>query len=287
MTRTAARSGTVLGLVALGVALAACSPSGSAPSDDPAVTVEKGIEYPGADGSALEADACVPTGEGPHPAVVLVHGGAFAEGDRGTMGSICRALGDQGFAAFAVDYRLIPATYPAQIDDVSASIRWLREDAQVERFGLDGSLSLLGSSAGAIIALSTAESLETASTPVDAVVALSPAASLTADAAQLGDPRPDLESVVQAYLGCDDLAQCPEAAAASPVQSAQLLPPTLIVHGSDELIPLAQAELLDGALADAGITHDLVVVDGAKHGLQLLNNDTRRSIVSFLRDNAK
>ncbi|MFJ4038401.1 alpha/beta hydrolase [Microbacterium sp. NPDC090007] len=287
MSRITARSGAFAGVAALVVVLAACSPSGAAPAEDPAVTIERGIEYPGADGSALEADACVPTGEGPHPAVVLVHGGAFAEGDRGTMGSICRALGEQGFAAFAVDYRLVPATYPAQIDDVAASIRWLREGAQTERFSLDGSVSLLGSSAGAIIALSTAETLATASTPVDAVVALSPASSLTADAAELGDPRPDLESVVQAYLGCDDLAQCPDAAAASPVQAAQLLPPTLIVHGSDELIPLAQAELLDGALTDAGITHDLVVVDGAKHGLQLLNNDTRRVIVTFLRDNAR
>ncbi|MCI9857114.1 alpha/beta hydrolase [Microbacterium proteolyticum] len=286
MNRIAAGAMTVAGTIGLICVIASCSPSRPQETPDPAITVENDIPYPGADGGDLQADACLPTSSGPHPAVVLVHGGAFKEGDRGTMSRICRALGDQGFAAFAVDYRLLPSTYPAQVEDVMASVQWLRDPAQAERFNLSRSVSILGSSAGAIIALSAAEQLRSASAPVDAVVALSPAGSLTADAAQLGDPRPDLEQVVQEYLGCDDLSDCAIAGEASPATSADLLPPTLIIHGSDELIPLQQAQLLDQSLQTAGVIHDLIVVDGQKHGLQLLNNDTRAGIVRFLSDHS-
>ncbi len=268
---------------ALLVGLVACAPSAPTEASSTPIVVEKGLEYPSADGSLLGVDSCRPGDETlTHPAVVLVHGGAFAEGDRTTMTGVCRELAQRGFAAFAVDYRLVPATYPAQVDDVAASVRWLRDAAQRETFGLDGTVSLLGSSAGAIISLSTAEALGSAGEPVASVVALSPAGSLTADAAELGDPRPELEQVVLGYLGCASIADCPVAVQASPVTAAAALPPTLIVHGTDELIPLAQAELLDAALTAADVEHDVVVVDGARHGLQLLDPDTEASVAEFL-----
>jgi acetyl esterase/lipase len=117
---------------------------------------------------------------------------------------------------------------------------------------------------------------------VTSVVTLSAAGDLTADAAELGDPAPDLEKVVLAYLGCDSADDCAVAAAASPLTVAAALPPTLLVHGSEEIIPIEQAEALDAALAEAGVEHELIVVDGERHGLQLLNNQTRAAIVEFL-----
>ena len=214
--------------------------------------------------------------------MVLVHGGAFQEGDRTTMSGICGDLADAGYAAFSVDYRLVPAVYPAQQEDVAAAVAWLREPAQQEKFNLNDSVSLLGSSAGAIIVMTTAASLSTAGAPVDAVVGLSTAGVLTEDARELGAPPPELELVVQGYLGCEKLTDCPTAVEASPVTVAAALPPTLLIHGSEELIPLAQADALVTALDAAGVTNDLIVVDGANHGLRLLNSTTRPEIFDFL-----
>lgn len=282
MTGTRGRGIAVAVLAALALTMTACTPGGDpAPTGTP-IVVEKGLEYPAADGSDLGVDACRPDDDATHPAVVLVHGGAFSEGDRTTMAGVCNELAKKGFAAFAVDYRQLPATYPAQIDDVQASVLWLREPEQVERFRLNSSVSLLGSSAGAIISLSAAAALVGNDAPVASVVALSPAGSLTADAAELGDPRPELEQVVLGYLGCEVITDCPIAAQASPVATAGLLPPTLIVHGTDELIPLAQAELLDEALTADGVEHEFVVVDGTRHGLQLLDAAVKADVFEFL-----
>lgn len=276
--RPLARLAALVGATAMVVALAACAPEAPEP------VVETGVAYGEADGAPLKLDACLPEGDGPHDAVVVVHGGAFSEGDRTTMTGVCEALAGAGFAAFAVDYRLLPATYPAPVDDVSAAVSWLREPAQTERFGLGDRVSLLGSSAGAIIALSTAAALDAAGAPVSAVVGLSAAADLTENARTLGAPPAQLEQVVLGYLGCDRLDACDDAAAASPIEVAAQLPPTLLVHGSDELIPVEQAEALEAALEDAGVDSDLTVVEGSNHGLQLLNSRTRASIAQFLTD---
>lgn len=262
------------------LALAACTsptPRPSTPAPD-----ERGIAYREVDGAELDLDACLPDGEGPHPSAVLVHGGAFQEGDRGTMRGACQSLADAGYAAFPVDYRLLPDTFPAPVEDVTAAVQWLRDPAQTERFALDGSVSILGSSAGAIIALDTAAALAEQGAPVDAVIGLSAAADLTAEGRDLGDPPAQLEEVVTSFLGCDSVEDCDVAASASPATHAAQLPPTLLVHGSHELIPIEQAERLVSALDAAGVQNELVTVNGDNHGLQLLNFETRPRIAEFL-----
>jgi acetyl esterase/lipase len=265
--------------------LAACG-GGRTDIPDPTTKIERDVVYREIGEQTLALDACLPlnTAE-PVPAVVLVHGGAFQEGDRATMSGICGDLADAGYAAFSVDYRLVPAIYPAQQEDVAAAVDWLRQPEQKDRFDLDDSMSLLGSSAGAIIVMTTAASLAGAGTPVDAVVGLSTAGVLTEAARELGSPPPELEQVVQGYLGCARLTDCPAAVPASPVTVAGSLPPTLLIHGSEELIPLAQAEAFVDALNAAGVSNELIVVDGSNHGLSLLNSKTRASVFDFFASN--
>lgn len=274
-------------VVASGAILLASCAGGSpaAPSLTPpsSADVEDGIEYRDVDGTALALDACLPSqGTGPFPATVLVHGGAFEKGDRSTMLDLCQQMAKSGFAAFAVDYRLVPAVYPAQVEDVAAAVQWLRQPEQVETFGLSKDVSIIGSSAGAIIALSAAASLFDAGTPVTSVVGLSAAGDLRAEAATLGTPSDDLERVVLGYLGCATTEDCAAAEPASPVTQAAKLPPTMLVHGSAELIPVEQAEALAAALEQAGVEHELLIVDGSRHGLQLLDAKTRASVLEFL-----
>lgn len=92
------------------------------------------------------------------PAVVDIHGGGWAEGERGV--STDSILPNNGFFYCSIDYRLSgEAPFPAQIHDCKAAVRWLRANAErlridPERIGVWGNSAgghlaeLLGTSAG-------------------------------------------------------------------------------------------------------------------------------------------
>jgi hypothetical protein len=78
--------------------------------------------------------------ERPLPLVVFIHGGAFLAGDRkpdplpgdpcGIRLMLARVASGK-YAGASVGYRLSPvATWPAQIQDCKAAIRWLRANAR-------------------------------------------------------------------------------------------------------------------------------------------------------------
>ena len=71
-----------------------------------------------------------PQGDGPFPALLDVHGGAWNRGDRNADEVMNRALAASGIVVAAVDFRLAPAhPYPAQVQDVNFAIRWLKAHA--------------------------------------------------------------------------------------------------------------------------------------------------------------
>lgn len=84
-------------------------------------------------------------GEGPYPLVIVFHGGAFAAGHKRThyIRSMCLPV-TQGYAVATVEYRLMQeATWPAQLVDAKAAIRYLRAhagelDLDPERFAVWG-----------------------------------------------------------------------------------------------------------------------------------------------------
>ena len=192
----------------------AASPAPAPSTTTANVDVERGITYREVDGEELQLDACLPRADGPHPALVLIHGGAFEVGDRSTMLGVCelarkrglrgllgrlpphpghlpgsdrRRRGRRGMAARAGAGRAVPARRPA-VPPRQLGRRHHRAEHRAPRLA----------------------------EPVTSVVTLSAAGDLTADAAELGNPAPDLEKVVLAYLGCDSAEDCDIAAAASP-----------------------------------------------------------------------
>lgn len=286
---TGRRLGVAL-LVAGALLITGCSATPPAgPSTPSGIDVGRSIAFAEVDGEQLALDACIPKDRsaGPFPAAVLLHGGAFQEGDRSNMLSLCKSLAAEGIAAFPIDYRLLPSSYPAQVDDTISAVEWLREPEQLDRFDISAeAISLLGSSAGGIIALSAADRLGLAGTPAASVVTLSAGGNLTPEALQLGNPDPALEKVVLGYLGCTDIDDCAVTREASPVFNVAGLPPSLLVHGSDELIPIEQANALESAISAAGIPVTLEIVEGERHGLQLMNAKTAASVLAFLVENS-
>jgi beta-xylosidase/acetyl esterase/lipase len=117
------------------------------------VRVRKDIVYAQRGASALALDLYLPAkGEKPAPLVVLVHGGGWRSGDRTEMAPLAARLAARGYAVATVSYRLSgEARYPAAIEDVKASLRWLHANAASH--GVDpAQVAIAGGSAGGQIA---------------------------------------------------------------------------------------------------------------------------------------
>ncbi|MDQ0573602.1 acetyl esterase [Variovorax paradoxus] len=87
------------------------------------------------------------------PVLVYFHGGGWVVGDLDTHDVLCRELANgAGCAVASVDYRMGPEhRFPAAVDDVLASTRWVRRGAAA--LGLDaGRLAVGGDSAGGNLA---------------------------------------------------------------------------------------------------------------------------------------
>lgn len=65
------------------------------------------------------------------PVLIFCHGGGFVSGDLDTHEVLCRAIANRGQClVLAVDYRLAPENpFPAGLEDLYASLHWLREKA--------------------------------------------------------------------------------------------------------------------------------------------------------------
>ncbi len=83
------------------------------------------------DSGPLEADLYVPHGDGPFPAMIVVHGGAWASGTKAQLAGIAKGLAKHGYTVAAISYRLAPQDpFPAQVYDCQAAVRWLRTNTE-------------------------------------------------------------------------------------------------------------------------------------------------------------
>jgi acetyl esterase/lipase len=100
--------------------------------------------------NAQQLDIYLPDeGDGPFPVILHIHGGGFAIMDKRDMPVTAYLHGlEWGYAVVSVNYRLSgEAVFPAGLQDLKASVRWLR--ANQARYHLDGSrFAACGGSAG-------------------------------------------------------------------------------------------------------------------------------------------
>ena len=88
------------------------------------------LEYQRCDGAPMLTRLYRPIGAGPFPALVEVHGGAWASGDRLNNAPLDEALAKSGIVVLAIDFRMPPQfRYPASIADVNLATRWLKTHA--------------------------------------------------------------------------------------------------------------------------------------------------------------
>jgi acetyl esterase len=238
--------------------------SGQSPAPSGEYRVELEVAWRNVGGEVLRLDAYVPADERRHPAVVLVHGGAWTGGDKADVAEQGRALAAAGYVAVAVNYRLAPAhRYPAAVEDVQAAVAWLRAPSQVVNYRVDPHrIGLFGASAGGNLTTmvgAAGSGSRDSGNRVAVVVSWSGLTDLNGFA--------QLPDFGQEYLGCA-ARSCPQLAAdASPI--AHLDPsdsPMLLINAADDPItPAAQATTMEAALGAARINHEVVVVPGSAH----------------------
>lgn len=136
------------------------------------VSVTRDVVYSTAqDGVAnnLALDVYRPTPDSvtKRPAIVVVHGGGFKEGDktRAKAVALATAFAKRGYVAASINYRLLNDTEPIEVaavaaqHDAQAAIRFLRKRATT--YGIDSErVAITGTSAGAGTALLVAVNAE-------------------------------------------------------------------------------------------------------------------------------
>jgi acetyl esterase/lipase len=257
----------------------------------------------------LELQLFTPNSASPAPLIVYVHGGGYAGGTR-TEGTPWfeltqyrqRAI-DRGFAFASIDYRLgFEASFPAAVNDVHASLRWLTKFG--EKLNIDVSKTVLwGESAGghlAALAVNTQhddyfagqEGAEKSdSMNIVGLIDWYGATELTTIVRPMDGTD---ESMPEAFrfppeffnLGAERWKNSDWLAKASPVNYIHSKSTeTLLVHGdADTMVPLQQSLVLAEALQAAGVKHELVVIPGGEHGFMGLPQEQINGIVDLTLD---
>jgi acetyl esterase len=204
-------------------------------------------------GEPLLARLYRPKGTGPFPAVVEVHGGAWASGDRLNNAPLDEALAKSGIVVLAIDFRMPPQhRYPASIADIHFATRWLK--AHAAEFGSRRELvGGLGTSSGAH------QLLLSALRPDDPRYAALPSAGEDARLPYLvlcwpiSDPLARYRMVKE--KGNTRLVESHDAYWASETEMAEGNP-QLILERGQAITPLPPAIVVQG-LADDNVTPDM------------------------------
>ncbi|MDZ4657766.1 MAG: alpha/beta hydrolase [Bythopirellula sp.] len=241
----------------------------------------------------LKADLYIPRGAGPHPGVLVVHGGAWAMGTRAQLSGVAQRLAQQGFSAVAISYRLAPKSkFPAQIEDCKTAVRWMREhaaDLKLDPTRIGGFGYSAGAHLVALLGTTDAEDgLEGVEKPVDL-------------------PSSRLQAVVGGGTPCDFRAmplderflgfwlggtrrEVPEqyrlASPAAFVSDDD--PPMFFFHGEkDELVPLFSPQRMCDSMKTCGCNAELYVVPRIGHVAAAWDRTAVDKSIAFLAEHLK
>lgn len=229
------------------------------------------VVYMKAGGAAFTMDVFKPDKPNKAAVVFMVSGGWVSDHSMlKTFGAgVEKVFGDAGFTVFEVVHGAQPRYKVAEIvDQVRTAVRFVH--AHAADYGIDTNrVGVSGISSGGHLSLMIAGSPDS---PVNAVAAIAPPTDLV----NWGKPNlmlidnPQMAIFVPA-LGIDPKAPKADIESSllklSPITLVNAnYPPTLIVHGdADKIVPLQQAQEMDGALTKAGIDHKLEVIPGGGH----------------------
>jgi acetyl esterase/lipase len=234
-----------------------------------------------APGRAEKLDLYLPEGRAAgtkSPAFVWIHGGSWIGGDKGEARAkeICGTLAAAGYVAVSINYKLGRGAWPTSLLDCKNAVRFLR--ARAAEYGIDPDrIAVGGGSAGGHLALMVGftigqKELEPdapypgVSSTVRAVIDCYGPANLVLPP---GNSSPGMSKVLADARGVWGAEPAAEALlrSVSPTHiAAKGAPPVLIFHGlADAIVESTQSAELAKTLAERGVEHELVTLEGVGH----------------------
>lgn len=236
----------------------------------------------------LKADIYEPSGEGPFPAVLVVHGGAWRSGGKTQMSFVAQRLVASGYVAVAIAYRLAPDhKFPAQIEDCKSAVRWMRTHAAEYKIDPNQIAGWGYSAGGHLVALlGTTDAKD----------------GLEGPDVEASSPSTRLQAVIAGGAPCDFRAMAPNVGllaywlggtrsekpevyhAASPRSFVTADdPPIFFYHGNgDTLVDIASPKGMMQDLETAGVPTGLYMIPEANHIQAIFDAPAGKEAMAFL-----
>jgi acetyl esterase/lipase len=223
-------------------------------------------------------DLWLPDGKGPHPVLVMLHGGCWRADLPGLelMAYAADDLRRHRFAVWNIEYRRLGEPgggYPGTFEDIANGVDWLRKLANPNRLNL-GNVIAVGHSAGGHLALWDAarRRLPKASPlyrdnplPIKAVVSLAGVGDLSAYRAY-GPPACGGPSVIDALDGAPTRGPWDVFTDTSPAELLPIGVPQAIVSGAlDPIVPAPFGRAYAAKAKAAGDSVQEMTIAGAGH----------------------
>ncbi len=240
----------------------------------------------------------LPDGDGPHPVVIVIHGGCWlAEYDLGYISGLAEALTDAGVATWSIEYRRVGndgGGWPGTFQDVADATGFLLEIALEYELDLDRSAAI-GHSAGGHLALWLAgrKWLEVddplrgdGPLALNGVVALAGIPDLAAYASPVG-----CGAAVAGLLGGNPIELPDRVQRGSPIAMVPFgINQTLVIGELDSIVPESQARGFAQAVRNMGDSVEVTTILGAGHfelvdpthpGFEVIREHVLRAIEPF------
>lgn len=245
------------------------------------LTTKRGnIAYCGSSSSRFQKlDIYIPKHvRGPMPAVVYIHGGGWAVGDKAStkLTEYGTGIVRNKMVLISINYRLAPTyTFPAQNRDVACALSYLKSHGTEYKIDTNN-IGLWGDSAGGQLAAMTALDPQYKRS-VAAVVEFYGTADLWAQIKRT--PKADRRAI--AYIGSATDRRLAERASPLYVAPGNLAgaPAFLLVHGvNDKTVAYSQSVAMEKQLRAAGVEVYLRSVRNADHNFSIHSQPTAAEI---------
>lgn len=233
------------------------------------------------------------------PCIVWICGGGWMQMNRHAHMPNLMELARERFVIVSVDYRdSNHATFPAQLEDVKSAIRYIK--AHADRYQIDPErIGVMGESAGGHLAGLVGVTSHTDEFDVgndldydSSVKAVCPW-YMPADFSKMMRTGDGISSgmLPESRLLGVDVAMRPEVVErANPVSYVtKEAPPFLLIHGTDDrVVPYHQSELMYDALTKAGVSVELIGIEGGDHAdIYFFQPQVMTRIVEFFNTHLK
>jgi acetyl esterase/lipase len=223
------------------------------------------------------------------PLLVWIHGGAWTSGSK--ENSPATGMAGKGWVVASLNYRLSQhATFPAQLEDCKAALRFLR--AHAAEYHIDKNrVAVWGASAGGHLAALLGVTGTTREFDTGAHLDQSSAVSCVIDwfgptdflhwGNQSVISAENKDDVVAKLFGGPVSKNLELAKKGSPITwVSKASAPTLIMHGDkDPLVPLQQSQTFAAAMKQAEVPCVLQIYPGQGHGGPRFNDDAARKLM--------